>query len=212
MPHTQNKEVWYFNELSEKAKDKAREWYRTKQFNYDWWDDIYDNVKTAASYLGIEIDKKPVTLMSGKTWYAPAIYFSGFSSQGDGASFLGTWRANNMKTTVELSAEFPTDETLLNIHATLWEYKTVYPGSYCTSTRGNCMYSHERSTNLEAVLAEDRDYNRQECEPLEECVVDFMKWIYDELETEYEYLTSDEYVDENIRANEYEFTEEGSIA
>jgi hypothetical protein len=39
-----------------------------------------------------------------------------------------------------------------------------------------------------------------------------MRWIYRQLEREYEWLMSDEQVDESIRINEYEFTEEGKLA
>ena len=41
---------------------------------------------------------------------------------------------------------------------------------------------------------------------------DFAQWIYDSLEKEYEYQMSDEFVTENIEANEYEFDEEGNRA
>lgn len=39
-----------------------------------------------------------------------------------------------------------------------------------------------------------------------------MRWIYRSLEAEYEYRQSDAVVDEDIRANEYEFTEGGERA
>jgi hypothetical protein len=38
------------------------------------------------------------------------------------------------------------------------------------------------------------------------------RWIYDQLRTEDEYQSGDETVAENIRANAYEFTEEGKRA
>lgn len=169
-------------------------------------------VEEAAVYLGIEIATKPCKLMNGKTRYDPAIYFSGFASQGDGACFLGTWHANKMKTTIELSAEFPTDKELQRIHTQLWGVKQEFPNATCTSSHSSSCYSHKRSTSLEAVLDEDRDYNKDECEPVEECFVDFMRWIYSSLEEEYNWLTADEQVDESIIANEYEFTQEGRLA
>lgn len=39
-----------------------------------------------------------------------------------------------------------------------------------------------------------------------------MRWIYRALEAEYEYQDSDGQVDETIKANEYEFEEDGSRA
>ncbi len=42
-----------------------------------------------------------------------------------------------------------------------------------------------------------------------EALRDLARWLYRQLEREYEYLTSDEAVDEAIAANEYTFTEAG---
>jgi hypothetical protein len=38
---------------------------------------------------------------------------------------------------------------------------------------------------------------------------DLANWLYRQLEQEYDYLTSDEAVDETLIANDYTFTEEG---
>lgn len=42
-----------------------------------------------------------------------------------------------------------------------------------------------------------------------EALRDLARWLYRRLEREYEYLTSDEAVDESLRANDYTFTEAG---
>jgi len=42
-----------------------------------------------------------------------------------------------------------------------------------------------------------------------EALRDLARWLYRQLEREYEYLTSDEAVDESLRANDYTFTEAG---
>lgn len=219
--------VYQYQELSDEAKEKARDWYREGSQHDEWWD--FQNVRDAAKYLGIEIDDetqkrvggyvfdkgtKVTTWDSNKetTYTKPCIYFSGFWSQGDGASFLGTWRADKMRPPKELKADFASDKELWRIHQALWEFATKYPESYCTSSRSNSHYSHERSTNLEAVLDEEIDYNKETHKPLEECLVDFMQWIYRALEREYEYINSDEQVTETIMINEYEFTEEGKRA
>ncbi len=225
MPHTKTtvEQLYFFEELSETAKEKAREWYREGNLDYEWWDCTYEQVQDAAKYLGIEIDTKPQKSIGGyvkgkwdsgkeTTREETCIYFSGFSSQGDGASFLGTWKASNMKPLEELKADFGTDEKLWGIHARLADFALRYPDAYCTSSRSSCHYSHERSTNLEAVLGEDIDYNKETHAPLEECLVSFMLWIYACLEDEYNWLNSDESIDESIKMNEYEFTEDGKRA
>jgi len=213
--------VYQFDELSDKAKERAREWYRDASQGDEWWDCTYDSIQDAAKYLGIEIDTTTNKHIGGYTkdgtWNPnqetqhtePCIYFSGFSSQGDGACFYGTWKAEHMKTLEELKADFGDDSKLYALHSALWAYKEQYPSSWCTSTRYSSHYSHERSTTLEAVLDEEIDYNEKDCKPLEECLVRFMQWMYRQLEAEYDYRNSDEQIDESITANEYEFTEDG---
>ena len=70
---TQN--VYTFNELSDTAKESARDWYRSDPFP-DWHEFVIDGAKEVGALLGIEIDN---------------IWFSGFSSQGDGACFTGSY-------------------------------------------------------------------------------------------------------------------------
>ena len=41
---------------------------------------------------------------------------------------------------------------------------------------------------------------------------DFADWIYENLSNEYDYQTSDEVVEDAIRANGYEFDEDGGVA
>jgi len=49
-------------------------------------------------------------------------------------------------------------------------------------------------------------------ESLSNALRDFMRWIYRSLETEYDYLTSEEQIAESIIINGYEFDEYGEIA
>ena len=48
-------------------------------------------------------------------------------------------------------------------------------------------------------------------ETLTDCAHDLCHWLYARLEKEYDWLMSDEYIDETIRCNEYEFTATGEI-
>jgi hypothetical protein len=58
----------------------------------------------------------------------------------------------------------------------------------------------------------DRYADKETAEGMTEILRLFADWIYDKLEKEYRYQTSDEIVDENIRCNEYEFFKNGKIA
>lgn len=47
-------QLYEYDELpTEKAKEKAREWFAEGAFDYDWWDFVYDN----AENVGIKIEK-----------------------------------------------------------------------------------------------------------------------------------------------------------
>lgn len=43
--------VYQFDELDEKAKEKARNWYRSGALDYEWWESTYDDAKS----IGLEI-------------------------------------------------------------------------------------------------------------------------------------------------------------
>lgn len=44
--------IYKFDELSESAKEKAREWFRQGALDYDWWDFIYED----AARIGLKIE------------------------------------------------------------------------------------------------------------------------------------------------------------
>ena len=78
-----------FPELSEGAKDKARSWYRGLGPHDDWWDVVYEDFERVCEILGIRLKTRAVRLMGGGTRQRPCVWFSGFCSQGDGASYEG---------------------------------------------------------------------------------------------------------------------------
>lgn len=58
--------------ISAQAFERATDWLREGQTDHDWWDSVYEIWQSALAQLGFEDAK---------------ISFSGFWSQGDGASF-----------------------------------------------------------------------------------------------------------------------------
>lgn len=213
--------VYLYNELSDKAKEKAREWYRTDYPDYNWWDYLYEDFNTQAQELGVEIWKKPVPLMNGKTRYDPEIYFSGFYHQGSGSSFAGRWRAWDMNPE-KLRGECPTDTELHRIcdvlrdcaieDGEIWADIEVKGDNWISVEVHDGETIEEKLNDLEY---KSNDYNilAQACQRREEEVIkalrDFNRWMYQRLKEEYEYLTSDKQIEESIIVNEYEFTEDG---
>jgi hypothetical protein len=202
MPHTLETTVFTFDELSPQAKEKAREWYREGALDYEWYDATYDDAERVAKILGIEFDHK-------RGGSAPAIYFSGFSSQGDGACFEGSYSyRRGLKKAIRAYA--PKDAELHRIADTLQELQRKHSYRLAARVEHRGRYYHSHCTEI--MVEETKRYSTVDADTedaLSELLRDFMDWIYRQLESEAEYLLSDESVDETIRANEYTFTEDG---
>ena len=51
-------QVYQFDELSEHAKEKARDWYRQGALDYEWWDFTYDDAATIGlTITGFDLDR-----------------------------------------------------------------------------------------------------------------------------------------------------------
>lgn len=198
--------LYEYHELSDSAKEKAREWYREASCNDSSWSEfVIDEAKEQGQFLGFdEIEK---------------IYWTGFWSQGDGACIEGTWRASNVqldKVADGWGEDLATTE-IKRIAQVFAEIAKQYPyANFRVVHRGH--YYHEYCTEFtfdsgEGYDSEDSevDYDKfSEAEDgLTEAARDFMEWIYRRLEKGYEYQNSDEVIEENIKANEYTFTETG---
>lgn len=114
MPEIIETTVYRLDELDGSARDKARDWYRQKGFDYDWYDAVYEDFTRICEIIGIELKTRPVRLWGGGTRQAPCIWFSGFWSQGDGASFEGRYR-HRKGAAKEIRSYAPRDATLHRI-------------------------------------------------------------------------------------------------
>ena len=68
--------VYLFDELTDTAKEHAREWWR--ELETQEFDPELEFAETAAKLLGIEFEQRPVNLMGCGTRYESIIYWSGF--------------------------------------------------------------------------------------------------------------------------------------
>ncbi|EUB97284.1 hypothetical protein PMI07_000860 [Rhizobium sp. CF080] len=230
-----DKAEFSFKELSPRAKERARDDYRAEGLHYDWWDSIYDDAILIAGVMGIEIDDKRERLQNGETVTSPAIYFTGFSSQGDGACFTGDWRpvSNPLASLSAVIRHAPTDERLHEIAFSLADISercnALIPDATVTIEKGTSSYCHAYSVSIDADLPTpdslDEDNQLQVMtwnalcgrygliygpfvEEVAACLRSFMDWIYRQLEAEHEYLTSDEAVDEALA--DFTFDEDGN--
>lgn len=189
--------VYAFNELSESAQQQAIQ--NNTDINIDdtFWSDY--------------IIEKYTDILESIGFCVPSIQYSGFSSQGDGASF---------------TCEYIDFEKLLEyacckyigysqVSDFLWGVKVENFLSGKVS-RSNYNYVHENSVYVDLELCvdiegnsfADDNYTRLE-DSINNIVRSISQLIYSELENDFEYLNSDEVIKDTLISNEYEFYSNG---
>lgn len=229
---TQTITVYKFSELSEKAKDRARQWY-TETLDYDWWDSVYEGAKMDGEERGFIIED---------------IRFSGFWSQGDGASWTGAVRLP------QFLEWLCTQDAYQPLHHRIVPFIELLKDGWIEPrvdvTRSGFHYVHEQTVSpadidWEALDGElyDAEHDDVEAESvlrsegvlkgasvvgvaqgidvrtlipelndaIKEEVRDYCKEIYRRLEKEYDWLTDDEQIEEACETNYWRFTETGQI-
>lgn len=206
-----------FQALSPKAQERAIDKHRYNDVEHDWWDFAYEDANRMAMLLGIDIDVHPSKDRAGT---GPKIYFSGFCSQGDGASFTGWYRPKS--DALECIKAECDDETLIslaerltvmNVRLALFEgferlqTKITTSGNYSHSGTMQCSTEFEPfGIELEAGFPfTDID------DEITVCMREFADWIYAQLEAEYDHLTSDETVKKRLTEGDYLFNEDGDM-
>lgn len=209
MPEIIETTVYRLGELSDAARDTARAWYREGGFDYDWYDAVYEDFQRIAEILGIDLKTRAVRLMGGGTRREPCIWFRGFWSQGDGAWEGAYSYARNAPT--KIPAYAPQDTTLHGIADALQavQRRNFYQLRAEASHRGHYYHEYCMAISVERDSPTYQDMTEDAEESVTEALRDLARWLYRQLEREYDYLSSDEAVDETIAANEYTFTETG---
>ena len=182
------KTVFLFDELSDAAKEKAREWFRASSTHDDWGaESVIDHAKHVGALIGFEVDE---------------IYWRGFWSQGDGACWAGSVTYAK-GCAADVARERPADTEIQRIAREWQELQRRNFYRVRGSVSENDRYMR---TSVDAYRTDGADPVDED--PINQIVSDFADWVYRQLEQEYEYQMSDE----SIRANEYEFDEYGSQA
>lgn len=204
-----------FEELSEEAKQVVRE-NNERSLDYVWWEFTYEDFVSVLALMDIEVDMSDIS-------------FSGFSSQGDGASWMGVVRFNNAAECLSKIMEYAPQDSKLHAIATRLDviraYFTVSYGAYmdsCTShmriTRNSSQYSHSNTMDIcnedmwnDIEIVSDytepqNDMAQIAADVLQVCK-DLADWLYKELGTQYDHMCSDEY----IHDAGYTYSKDGEI-
>lgn len=207
---TVERTLYSFEELSDAAKETARDWWRSC-IESDECEDK-DDWQTVAGILGIQFSTRAVRLMGGSTRYDPTIYWTLYP---DSAAFAG--RYTYAKQAPKRIREYAPQDTALhgiadNLQAI--QRRNFYRLAADCETGGR----DGTTQKVQSFKINSRDYNEYiDCDELESALTDFAHWIARQVsvQSEYlhsEYLHSDENVDDCIAVNEYEFYESGNIA
>lgn len=217
--------LYQFDELNDKAKEKARNYYCENWMSHEWWDSTYEYMKEEGEHKhGFRVDD---------------IRFSGFWSQGDGASWcgavdLGDWVRKTFNST---DLEHPLTQIFLALLDEGWiESKVLVSFNSSRYSHENTMsvntidhyYAVDDGSVLEMGMLKganvldllktlgcmevkgsvfDTMHDRLE----EDCRA-FARTIYRELESDYEAQTSEDAIGEAYAINDVWFYESGAIA
>ena len=202
--------LFNYSELSESAKSKARDWYRTASQRDDFFAEcVIEDAATVANLMGIDLN----LTRTNNGNYKPSIFYSGFCSQGDGASFNCNYQYKK-GSVADVMNWAPNDKELHRIARALQTIQKKYFYRLRASSKVSGHYVHSGCMRVSVdYYANDieRETDKGE-EEITECLRDFADWIYKQLEREYDYQNSDDVVAEHIICNEYEFTEDGARA
>ena len=174
-----------FDELTDDQKKKAIDKHREINVDYGWHDGILSEFEEALEILGFK------NIVSS---------YSGFWSQGDGASFIGEFIIPTDDDTLEMRVKkLESEYTWIYVNFNFDKYlkmtfdddESLYLETYEVYRMGH-HYSHSNTITC------DHD-------ELKEFTRSFSDFIYRTLEKEYDHLTSDEVVKETLISNEIEF-------
>lgn len=176
---------YLITELSPAQQQKAFEKYHADldlDFEYET---TFEDVKSLGKCLGITIID---------------IYFSGFNSQGDGACFDGSF-TYNPQWQQQLTEYAPNEKSLIEMGERLEAEYKLLPTDFTGSVKHYGYYQHKYCT----------DFDNESSDKLIAFIRDYMDYIYNQLEKEYNYQTSFESFVALAESNEFHFTDNGQL-
>ena len=177
--------AYRFDELTEKAKERAMEWINESTFSDSFWSEsVTDDAKTIGAILGLYID---------------SIYWDQYLFVTIDAhySYAKGWKK-------KLKEYAPNDEDLLIIGQDLQDLQKHVKWPYQWKYWARINEKGRNGMGIESDFPE-LDNN------LADIVEEFCRWISRNLRKESDYLESEEYMLEAAEANNWRFDEKGRI-
>jgi len=214
LSESEDEKSYTFDELSPEAKKNAID--RNRYYNiesYDWWEPIIEGFTEEMEAIGMaDIDCQ----------------FSGFYSQGDGASFTGKVKDNELflkEIGITPASVGLGDKTPRKFDTAL---ASIAENIYITIQRNDRNHYHHNtiSANVEVDGDEEIELDlglgmiieidvNDVCERIDPIITDWAreksKGLYNSLETYHDELTSDETIAEDLRSGGHTFNEDGNM-
>ena len=200
-------EVYKFNELDEKVKEKVIDNFRNGnalEYIYEAYkEDVIDNFKIDMEKLAIKVDK---------------VYYSGFWSQGDGASFTADINACEYIEANKLQEKYPLIYKWVKEVDNVY-YSIYHSGHYYHEYTMHLNASHGNFNDVEEYkhVIEDASALEKEIEAFDNYLLEDAREraskLYKQLEDEYNGVYSHEFISEylNDEAYNYNFLADGTI-
>jgi hypothetical protein len=203
MPTEKTITLYTFEELDERAKEKARDWWRGCMDESDF-SHVIDDFQAIAEKLGITLKTHEVKTIGGKIRHDPNVFYSLAYCQGDFAAFEGVYSYQKGAAAL-VKAYAPQDEALQGIADRL---QAIQRANFY-QLRSRVTYDSYYGLQVET----ERDgagWNEATDSEVKEIMRDLAAWLYNQLDKENQHLTSDESIAEALAANEYTFRGDGT--
>jgi len=181
---------------NDSVAEKILEKYRDINTDHEWYTFSVEDFCESIKKIGFDVDSDDVQ-------------FTGFWSQGDGASFTGS---------IDILEYLKGSKQLTRYSALRRAIDNGKVENYVGISRDSYHYSHENTCSIEYIdvytdditdLVDSQVAELQD--DLEEKRLELSKELYRKLSDEYDYLCSDKALIETFVANEYDFDEDGDI-
>jgi hypothetical protein len=179
-----------FEELDAEVQDKVRKW----QIDDDWWDFIYEDAVRMGAILGIMIYDRVTKSVRGKPFSQPDIYFD--LGRGGEVTFCG--RLDYRIQALDEIKRETNDEVLISLAQRL-------DGIFVTMRMKDMPRPAVQIAHLSITVDWDDEYEGDIDlveKDLMRIIHDFRIWVWNNLDHEYDYLSSDECLSERDYAED----------
>ena len=195
---TETIKIHTFNELSDNAKNVAREWFR--ESGDMCYEECVDSMKAFAEAVGIHLNDWTLNIEPGRS-YVRWSWNDEPETEGMTPARLRTWIVNNWLPELKsykYLGQGKKKEKSIPIYSKIQYSYSDYPftGYYTDIPFTDTILSFVNAPNSQS---------------LDDLITDAFEEMFCQLRNEYEHQNSDEYTDEMLEINRYEFTKNGEI-